>query len=79
MVMIFLNFMKISSYLRMRESMLREGIQSVDLANIRCKAGDKKSLVKENKLNQVYGNKYKIQLDHEILKDRGVFLSKSSI
>ena len=57
--------------------MSREGIQSVDLANIRCNAGDKKSLVKENKLDQLYGNKYKILLDHEILKDHGVFYPRA--
>ena len=56
--------------------MSREGIQSADLANIRCNVGDKKSLVKENKLDQLYGNKYKILLDHEILKDHGVFIQE---
>ena len=60
--------------------MLKEGIQSVDLAKITCNAGDKKTtgVDKENKLNQFYENKYKIPLDHETLRDHGVILSKSS-
>ena len=27
----------------------------------------------ENKLNEVYGSKYRIRLDHQILTDHGVF------
>ena len=30
-------------------------------------------MVKENKLNAVYGNKHRIPMDHDILKDHGVF------
>ena len=54
-----------------RDEMVREGIQSEDL----CKAGDKKtsSVDAEKKLNQIYGSKYRIRLDHEILTDHGVF------
>ena len=46
--------------------MLREGIQSDDLNKIRSGAGDKKSsgVDEENKLNGVYGTKYRINLDH---------------
>ena len=58
-----------------RENMLREGIQSVDLCRIRSDAGDKKTsgVDEENKLNTVYGSKYRINLDHPILTDHGVF------
>ena len=55
--------------------MLREGIQGDDLNRIRSNAGDKKSsgVDEENKLNGVYSNKYRINLDHPILTDHGVF------
>ena len=58
-----------------RENMLREGIQSDDLNKIRSGADDKKSsgVDAENKLNGVYGTKYRINLDHPILTDHGVF------
>ena len=57
------------------ENMLREGIQSVDLCRIRSDAGDKKTsgVDEENALNTVYGTKYRINLDHPILTDHGVF------
>ena len=58
-----------------RENMLREGIQSLDLCKIRSGAGDKKTsgVDAENELNAVYGTKYRINLDHPILTDHGVF------
>ena len=58
-----------------RANMTEEGIQSVYLAKIRCNSGDKKTsgVNAEKELNKVYGKKYKIPLDHEILKDHGVF------
>ena len=58
-----------------RENMLREGIQSVDLCRIRSDSGDKKTsgVNEENALNTVYGSKYRINLDHPILTDHGVF------
>ena len=58
-----------------RETMLSEGIQSEDLCKIRSGAGDKKTtgVDEEKKLNAVYGNKYRITLDHPILTDHGVF------
>ena len=58
-----------------RENMLREGIQSVDLNRIRSGSGDKKTsgVDEENALNAVYGTKYRINLDHPILTDHGVF------
>ena len=58
-----------------RDNMISEGIQSVDLCKIRSGAGDKKTsgVDDENRLNSVYGNKYRINLDHPILTDHGVF------
>ena len=58
-----------------RENMLSEGIQSADLNRIRSGAGDKKTsgVDEENALNAVYGTKYRINLDHPILTDHGVF------
>ena len=58
-----------------RANMLPEGIQSVDLCKIRSDAGDKKTtgVDEENKLNTVYGTNYRINLDHPILTDHGVF------
>ena len=58
-----------------RDEMICEGIQSEDLCKIRSNAGDKKTsgVDTEKKLNQIYGSKYRIRLDHEILTDHGVF------
>ena len=58
-----------------RDNMVPEGIQSEDLCKIRSGAGDKKTsgVDAENKLNEVYGTKYRINLDHQILTDHGVF------
>ena len=58
-----------------RANMLSEGIQSLDLCKIRSGAGDKKTsgVDVENTLNGVYGTKYRINLDHPILTDHGVF------
>ena len=58
-----------------RENMLREGIQSVDLCRIRSGSGDKKTsgVDAENALKEAYGTKYRINLDHPILTDHGVF------
>ena len=58
-----------------RDNMLSEGIQSVDLCRIRSGSGDKKTsgVDEENKLQSVYSNKYRINLDHPILTDHGVF------
>ena len=62
-----------------RENMLREGIQSTDLNKIRSGAGDKKTsgVDEENALNAVYGTKYRINLDHPILTDHGVFYQQA--
>ena len=58
-----------------RDNMLLEGIHSEDLCKIRSGAGDKKTsgVATENKLNTIYGNKYLIRLDHQILTDHGFF------
>jgi len=58
-----------------RDDMILEGIQSVDLCKIRSDSGDKKKtgVDTEKKLNENFGTKYVIRLDHEILTDHGVF------
>ena len=58
-----------------RDDMVLEGIQSVDLCKIRSNAGDKKTsgVDTENTLNENFGTKYYIWIDHEILTDHGVF------
>ena len=57
-----------------RDNMVPEGIQSEDLCKIRSNSGDKKTsgVDAEKKLNEVYGTKYRINLDHQILTDHGV-------
>ena len=61
-----------------RENMLREGIQSDDLNKLRSEVGDKDtSNAGRNTLNTVYGTKYRINLDHPILTDHGVFYPKA--
>ena len=57
--------------------MLLEGIQSEDLCKIRSNEADKKtsSVTAENKLNGVYGTKYR--LDQQILADHGVFFPQA--
>jgi len=58
-----------------RDCMFLEGVQSEDLCKIRSGAGDKKTsgVNAENKLNEVYGKKYRIRLDHQIVTDHGIF------
>ena len=58
-----------------RDNMLQDGIQSEDLNKIRSNVGDKKtsSVAAEKKLNGIYGSKYRIRLDHQILNDHGTF------
>ncbi|KAL9953137.1 hypothetical protein ACROYT_G040500 [Oculina patagonica] len=62
-----------------RSNMFLEGIQSEDLCKIRSNAGDKKKsgVDVEKKLAEVYGSKYRIPLDHEILIDHGVFYPRA--
>jgi len=49
-----------------RDNRILEGIQSEKLCKIRSGAGDKETsgVEAEKKLNEVYGNKYRIRLDH---------------
>ena len=60
------------------DNMVPEGIQSEDLFKNRSKSGDEKTsgVATENKLNEVYGTKYRINLDHQILTDHGIFYPK---
>ena len=54
-----------------REEKILGGIQSVDLCKIRSGAGDKKSsgVDAKTKLESIYKNKYRINLDHQIYND----------
>ena len=58
-----------------RDNIVPEGIQSEDLCKIRSNSGDKKTsgVDAEKKLKEVYGTKYRINLDHQILTDHGIF------
>ena len=58
-----------------RCNMVTEGIQSEKLCKIRSGAGDKDTsgVEAEEKLEEVYGKKYRINLDHQILTDHGAF------
>ena len=58
-----------------RGNMVAEGIQSKKLSQIRSGAGDKPTsgVDDETKLEKVFGKKYRINLDHQILTDHGVF------
>ena len=57
------------------DNMILEGIESEDLCKIRSGSTGKKTsgVDAENKLNENFGTKYVIRLDHEILTDHGVF------
>jgi len=48
---------------------------SEDLCKIRSDAGDKKTsgVDAEEKLKEVYGSKYRIRLDYQIIANHGVF------
>ena len=58
-----------------RDNMLQDGIQGEGLNKIRSNAGEKKTsgVAAEIKLNEIYGTKYRIRLDHQILNDHGTF------
>ena len=58
-----------------RNNMVPEGIQSEDLNKIRSGAGDAKTsgVDAEKTLKGIYGKKYRINLDHQILTDHGIF------
>ena len=56
------------------DNIVQEGIQSKDLCKVHSNAGDKKTLgvEAEKKLNKIFGSKYYIRLDHQILTDHGI-------
>ena len=58
-----------------REEKILEGIQSEDLCKIRSGASNKpdSGVDAETKLVTIYKNKYRINLDHQILTDHGAF------
>jgi len=58
--------------------MVQEGIQSEDLCKIRANVGDKKTsgVDTEKKLNNIFGSKYFIRLDHQILTNHGIFFPR---
>ena len=58
-----------------REEKILEGIQRTNLNKIRSGAGDKPTsgVDAETKLETIYKNKYRINLDHQILTDHGAF------
>ena len=58
-----------------RDNMVPEGIRSEDLCKILSGSGDKKTtgVDAEKKIEEVYGKKYRINLDHQILTDHGIF------
>ena len=58
-----------------RDNMVPDGIQSEDLSKIRSGAGDAKTsgVDAEKILNGIYGKKYRINLDHQILTDHRIF------
>ena len=58
-----------------RDGMILEGIQSEDLCKMRSGAGDKKtsSVDAENALHGVFGSRYRIRLDNQLITDNGVF------
>ena len=57
-----------------RANMLSEGIQSEDVCKIRSGSGDKKTsgVDAKTKLESIYKNKYRINLDDPILTDHGI-------
>ena len=62
-----------------RDKMVPEDIQREDLCKIRSGSGDKKTsrVEAEKKLNEIYGNNYRINLDHQILTDHGIFYQQT--
>ena len=58
-----------------RDNRILEEIQSEDLCKIRSEVADMKTsgVDAEEKVTEVYGKKYRIRLDHQILTDDGVF------
>ena len=58
-----------------RDDMILEGIQSKDLCKIHSGEGDKKTsgVDAESTVNSIFGEKFRINLDHQILTDHGIF------
>ena len=59
-----------------RDNGILEGIQSEAICKTRSGSGDKKTAgisKSEKTINEVYGSKYRIRLDHQILTDQGAF------
>jgi len=59
-----------------RDNRILEGIQSEAIFKTRSGAKDKKTngiSKSEETINEVYGSKYRIRLDHQVLTDHGVF------
>ena len=62
-----------------RAEKILEGIQHTNLNKLRSGAGDKPTsgVDAENKLETIYKNKYRINLDHQILTEHGAFYPKA--
>ena len=58
-----------------RGKIVAQGIESKKLSQLRSGAGDKPTSGVDvaNKLEKVYGKKYRINLSHQMLTDNGVF------
>ena len=64
------------------DNMVPKGIQSEDLCKIRSGSGDAKTSgvdAEKKKTERSLRKKYRINLDHQILTDHGIFLSTSSV
>jgi len=62
---------------RERENMLMEGISSVNMRKLRTASGDKVTTdAKDVVLGAVYGDKYRLPLNHSILDNHGIFYAK---
>ena len=66
---------KLSKTFSFRRKNATTGFSKGFRARIRANGEDKKTsgVDAENKLNEVYGKKYRIRLDHQILTDHGIF------
>ena len=62
-----------------RDNMLLEGIQTEKLCKNRSNAGDNETtdVAAENALEAVFGTKYRIKFDHQILTDYGNFYQQA--
>ena len=61
-----------------REDLLKQGISSENMRKLRTNAGDKVTTdAKDVSLAAIHNTKYRIPLDHPILRDHGVFYPKA--